>query len=127
MNSIRASAISAADKVKEMNSRSKEIGRIVETIDDIADKTDMLALNAAVEAARAGEHGRGFAVVADQVRKLSEDSKGATRDIADLIERVQETVREAIGAMDSNPERSGQWDAAGRGYRPLVGRDFAGG
>ena len=101
MDTIRIRTITAADKVKEMSNRSKEIGRIVETIDDIADKTDMLALNAAVEAARAGEHGRGFAVVADQVRKLSEDSKGATRDIADLIERVQETVREAIGAMES--------------------------
>ncbi len=101
METIRARTTSAAEKVKEMGSRSKEIGRIVDTIDEIADKTDMLALNAAVEAARAGEHGRGFAVVADQVRKLSEDSKGATRDITELIERVQETVSEAIAAMDS--------------------------
>jgi methyl-accepting chemotaxis protein len=101
MDVIRTRTLAAADKIKEMSERSREIGRIVETIDDIADKTDMLALNAAVEAARAGEHGRGFAVVADQVRKLSEDSKSATRDIGGLIERVQETVREVITAMDS--------------------------
>ncbi len=101
METIRSRTTIAAEKIKDMSIRSKEIGRIVETIDDIADKTDMLALNAAVEAARAGEHGRGFAVVADQVRKLSEDSKEATRDINDLIERVQETVNEAIAAMES--------------------------
>jgi len=89
----------AVEKVKEMNTVSKKISQIVETIDEIADKTDMLALNAAVEAARAGEHGRGFAVVADQVRKLSEDSKIATRNISDLIERVQTTVDQAIIAM----------------------------
>ena len=89
-----------------MGGRSKEIGRIVEAIDDVADKTDMLALNAAVEAARAGEHGRGFAVVADQVRKLSEDSKSATRDIADLIEGVQATVNEAIAAMEGTGTRT---------------------
>jgi methyl-accepting chemotaxis protein len=100
MDTIRIRAATTAEKVKEMSSRSKEIGRIVETIDDIADKTDMLALNAAVEAARAGEHGRGFAVVAEQVRKLSEDSKGATRDINQLIERVQESISEAITAME---------------------------
>ncbi len=98
--SIRARTADAVEKVKEMDARSREIGRIIETIDEIADKTDMLALNAAVEAARAGEHGRGFAVVADQVRKLSEDSKTATRDIADLIARVQGTVNDAIGAME---------------------------
>jgi methyl-accepting chemotaxis protein len=101
MDTIHSRTEVAAGKVKEMGLRSKEIGRIVETIDEIADKTDMLALNAAVEAARAGEHGRGFAVVAEQVRKLSEDSKVATRDITDLIERVQDTVTEAITAMES--------------------------
>jgi methyl-accepting chemotaxis protein len=101
MTTIRTRTTEAAAKVKEMGSRSKEIGRIVETIDEIADKTDMLALNAAVEAARAGEHGRGFAVVADQVRKLSEDSKKATREVDELIERVQETINQAIAAMES--------------------------
>jgi methyl-accepting chemotaxis protein len=100
MESIRSRATATAQKVKEMSDRSKEIGHIVETIDTIADKTDMLALNAAVEAARAGEHGRGFAVVAEQVRKLSEDSKGATQDINQLIERVQESINEAITAME---------------------------
>jgi methyl-accepting chemotaxis protein len=107
MDTIRARTLAAANKVKEMSERSREIGRIVEAIDDIADKTDMLALNAAVEAARAGEHGRGFAVVADQVRKLSEDSKSATRDIGTLIERVQEAVREVIIAMDSTVSEVG--------------------
>ena len=100
MTTIRSRTVKAVEKVKEMNMRSQEIGRIVETIDQIADKTDMLALNAAVEAARAGEHGRGFAVVADQVRKLSEDSKDATQDINILIERVQQSVNQAITAME---------------------------
>jgi methyl-accepting chemotaxis protein len=104
METIRTRTTVATEKVKEMSTRSKEIGRIVETIDDIADKTDMLALNAAVEAARAGEHGRGFAVVADQVRKLSEDSKNATRDIGELIERVQDAVSEAIAAMENTAD-----------------------
>jgi methyl-accepting chemotaxis protein len=101
MATIRTRVSAATEKVKEMNLRSKEIGRIVEAIDAIADKTDMLALNAAVEAARAGEQGRGFAVVADHVRKLSEHSKVATGDIATLIERVQETISEAITAIES--------------------------
>jgi methyl-accepting chemotaxis protein len=53
-------------------------------------------LNNDARAARAGKHGRGFAVTANQVRKLSKDSKGVTRDLAPLIERVQETVNAMI-------------------------------
>jgi methyl-accepting chemotaxis protein len=102
MITIQTRTSDAAEKVKEMGERALEVGKIVETIDDIADKTDMLALNAAVEAARAGEYGRGFAVVADQVRKLSEDSKIATRDIANLIARVHAAVREAVAAMEAS-------------------------
>lgn len=101
MGRIQARTVEAAAKIKEMGERSDEIGQIVETIDDIADKTDMLALNAAVEAARAGEHGRGFTVVAEHVRKLSEDAKAATRNINLLIRRVQESVREAVSAIDA--------------------------
>nr|MBA3531473.1 methyl-accepting chemotaxis protein [Ardenticatenales bacterium] len=102
MGQIQARTVQATARVKEMGARTAEIGRIVEVIDDIADKTDMLALNAAVEAARAGEHGRGFAVVADQVRKLSEDAKSATRDIGQLIGRVNEAVREVVAAMEGS-------------------------
>ena len=100
MQSIKIKVGLSAEKVQEMGIRSQEIGAIVETIEDIASQTNLLALNAAIEAARAGEHGKGFAVVADEVRKLAERSSLATKEIGTLINGIQNTVAEAVKAME---------------------------
>lgn len=102
MQTIKDKVGVSAEKVREMGQRSDQIGIIVETIDDIASQTNLLALNAAIEAARAGEHGKGFAVVADEVRKLAERSSIATKEIANLVRGIQQTVTDAVKAMDQS-------------------------
>ncbi len=53
MDRIRKVVELSTQKVQEMGNRSQQIGLILETIDDIAAKTNILAINAAIEAAHA--------------------------------------------------------------------------
>ena len=89
----------AAEKIIELGNNSDKIGEIIAVINEIAEQTNLLALNAAIEAARAGEHGRGFAVVADEVRKLSERTSSATKEIADMVEEIQSYTKQAVSSI----------------------------
>lgn len=104
MSEIRNVVDRASGTVEALGSRAKEIGGVIDLINEIADQTNLLALNAAIEAARAGEHGRGFSVVADEVRKLAENTQKATAQISKAIGAVQEESRGAVEAMRMGKE-----------------------
>ncbi|GEM_PF-1154969 len=90
----------SVESVRQLGQSGQQIGQIVAVIEEIANQTNLLALNAAIEAARAGESGRGFAVVADEVRHLAERTAEATREITDMILRVQHETEAAVQTME---------------------------
>ncbi len=86
--------------VENLTNTTKNIGMFVQSIEDIAEQTNMLALNAAIEAARAGEAGKGFAVVAEEVRMLADQSRQSTEEITHLMESISEESTLAIESME---------------------------
>ncbi len=96
------------DESKEIISRlseqSEQIVKIAKVITDISMQTNILAINASIEASRAGESGKGFSVVASEIKKLSEQTKGAAAEIGDIIEQVTDNITSTVESMEKNSQ-----------------------
>jgi methyl-accepting chemotaxis protein len=103
---VRATSEQVSSAIRDLATKSAEIGGIVTAITGIAEQTNLLALNAAIEAARAGEHGLGFAVVADEVRKLSEEAQDAAGKIAAIIAEIQADTRRVVEVVADSGART---------------------
>ncbi len=98
---VVSDAMAAMERIEDA---SREIGNIINVIDEIAFQTNLLALNAGVEAARAGEAGKGFAVVAQEVRELAGRAATAAKDIKILVNKSSEEVRNGVGMVTATGE-----------------------
>ncbi len=83
------------DVIDNLEEKSRSIGMIIETINEIAEQTTLLSLNASIEAARAGNAGRGFAVVAMEIKKLADESIQSASQIARIVEEIEKNTKEA--------------------------------
>ena len=95
---------SYSKRVFEFGERTKEIGKIVRVITEVAQQTHLLAINATIEAARAGEAGRGFAVVAEEIRQLAENTSKSADRIASIVEEVTAGSEETVQAVKESAQ-----------------------
>ncbi|MCP4323130.1 MAG: methyl-accepting chemotaxis protein, partial [Alteromonadales bacterium] len=104
INQLSTELNDASNVIEKLNGSAIDIGKFLNVIKEISEKTNLLALNAAIEAARAGESGRGFAVVADEVRSLALQTKESTSEIEVMISDLQSCSTAAQKAMSNGIE-----------------------
>lgn len=112
MTKLRSEHKRATQVMTDLSGRMQQIGRVVEFINDVADKSELLALNAELEGQRAGAVGQSFSLVATEMRRLAENVTRSTREIETLIEDVKTATREAVGATQAGLQASERAAAA---------------
>ncbi len=100
MNLMYEATVNISEKLAVLNEKAVNIGTVVNTINRVADQTNLLSLNAAIEAEQAGEAGRGFSVVASEIRRLADQTAVATWDIENMVEEMQDAVSAGVLGMD---------------------------
>ncbi|MBQ7067491.1 MAG: hypothetical protein IJN92_11810 [Lachnospiraceae bacterium] len=102
---VSESMQATTDIAAKLSNAVEEIGVTLKLISDISSSTNLLALNASIEAARAGEAGRGFAVVATEVGNLANSTQETLKEVENVIERVQNNVREITAQVLENSSK----------------------
>jgi len=92
---VRERVEKLAQDVEALDSRTRNIEGIIDTVKDLADQSNLLALNAAIEAMRAGEHGQGFGLVAREIRALADQSIAATQRVRVVLDDLSQGIRQA--------------------------------
>jgi methyl-accepting chemotaxis protein len=96
MKRVRDQMESIAHSVVKLGEQSQTISKIITTVNDLAEQSNLLAVNAAIEAAKAGQAGKGFAVVAQEVKSLADQSKRATAQIHRILSDIQKAAQVAV-------------------------------
>ncbi|MDP6978729.1 MAG: methyl-accepting chemotaxis protein [Myxococcota bacterium] len=116
MQSAASCSQRSSETVSKLAEAGERIGDVVSLIRDIAEQTNLLALNATIEAASAGAAGRGFAVVASEVKSLAGQTGGATNDIAEQVDGIQDVTNQVVDAIQEIDGSIGRLEETSREF-----------
>jgi methyl-accepting chemotaxis protein len=100
MNVIKGQMESIGATVVKLSDHARAIEQVIETVQDLAEQSNLLAVNASIEAARAGEHGKGFVVVAQEIKSLADQSREATERVRTILDENRRWVTAVVAATE---------------------------
>ncbi|MBI4691589.1 MAG: hypothetical protein HY754_15195, partial [Nitrospirae bacterium] len=96
MSEISSDSQTTINEIVDLGKKSKEISKIMEIINHVADQTKLIAFNAALEASSAGEAGKRFGVVAVEIRRLADSVMESTGEIEGKVNEIQEAINRLV-------------------------------
>jgi methyl-accepting chemotaxis protein len=96
MTEIQQDNARSLDEIMELGTKSKQISKVMDLINTLADQTKLIAFNAALEASSAGESGKRFSVVASEIRRLADSVTDSTQEIEDRIQEIQDSISRLV-------------------------------
>lgn len=98
MDLIKQQTEAISISMNQLSLQSQSIAKIIETVEQLFSQSKLLSVNAAIEASKAGEHGKGFHVVAQEMKRLTEQSEVATKQVRTILNEVQKAIQSAVAA-----------------------------
>lgn len=102
MSNSKEMVMDASSLLSELKIANRNMGNIIDSIQQIARQTNLISLNSSIEAARAGQAGRGFSVVADEIKKLALKSLNITNESRKIVEEIQTKANDVIAVRTAD-------------------------
>ncbi len=96
MEQIKSFVSSLTMTMSQLDTRSKDVAKILAVIREVTDQAHLLSLNAQIIAGQAGEHGRSFAVVANEMKLHSAKTAASTKEIESIIQAIRGQITAAV-------------------------------
>lgn len=103
---VRKRIDGVAERADALGAHSREIYKVLDLINEIAQETHILSLNAGIEAAAAGDAGRRFSVVAEEVRRLAQRSRESVESVRGLLDQFAASIRATVVATEEGSKEA---------------------
>lgn len=106
MSEITQANIETIKGIKTLSEKIEKIFELVNSIDEIAEKTTTIAYNAELGISMAGETGEKFHIISNEIRRLASATSNSTNEIKNRIKKIQNASDNLIISGESGAQNT---------------------